>query len=140
MHDTYRCDALTRNARHHIGGSERFKMGKLKETINGQQVVSLLYESDTTVSLGLLDPQTGAMQRVDIVADMAVLPDEAVLSIEVSEVRDNSVDLTAWWERGDLLTEGDAPRVFTWAEPSPTWMITPQGQEVDLRVHVGGLF
>lgn len=114
-------------------------MDALKNIINGRQVASLLHESSTAISFGLLDLRTGAVSRVDISADMATLPDEALLSVQVREVH-NRVDLAEWWQRGDVLTDGDVPRVLTRAEPEPTWMVTPDGQEIDLRAHEGGLF
>lgn len=114
-------------------------MGNLKDIINGQQLVGLLHESSTAITLALVDQQTGEVARVEITADMAVLPDEALLSVKVTDVLDR-VDLAEWWERGDVVTDGEVPEVFTRAEPEPTWIVTPDGREFDLRVHEGGLF
>lgn len=114
-------------------------MGKLKDIINGHQLVSLLHESSTAITLALVDQRTGEVTRVEITADMAVLPDEALLSVKVRDERDGA-DLAEWWAQGDVLTDGEVPQVFTRAEPEPTWMVTPDGREFDLRAHEGGLF
>lgn len=112
----------------------------LSDLINGQQVVSLLGESSTAITLGLTDQHTGEVTRLEITADMAVLPDEALLSVKIVTDARNRVDLAEWWQRGDVPTEGEVPQVLTRAEPEPTWMVTPNGQEFDLRAHEGGLF
>lgn len=113
---------------------------KLADIITGREVVSVITESDTHVALSLVDQQTGDVLRVDITADMAVLPDEALLDFKVVGDRGPQVDLAAWWDRGDVMTDGEVPQVFTQAEPEPTWTVTPDGREFDLRAHEGGLF
>lgn len=119
---------------------------KLRDVINGQQLVSLLNESSTAIALGLVDQRTGEATRVEITADMVALPDEALLFVEAhgfaiktQDVSDEA-DLTEWWAQGDVVTDGEVPQVFTRAEPEPTWMVTPDGREFDLRAHEGGLF
>jgi hypothetical protein len=107
---------------------------KLSETFHRPQLTSLLHESSTCVVLGLLDPQTGAVRRVEVGADMAALPDEAVLSVEVSEAISND-NVAEFWAREDVATLLDdnwsywslAP--VTQSEPHVTWSITPEGQE-----------
>ena len=122
------------------------KRMKLTDIINGNQIVSLIHESDICISLALLDPATGESLRLDIKADMVTRPDEALLFVEVQGLGVSArpvvdqVDLGEWWARGDVLADDEVSRLFTCAEPNPTWTVTPDGREFDLRARRGGLF
>lgn len=156
---------------------------KLASIITGTQTISLISESDTHLVLSLLDTRTGEVKRLDISADMAVLPDEALIGLKVTDDRDY-VNLREWWAHGDIATEAQQhviitpetchcnkmsdescnvcdgglaicaicgkaeieldglclPRIVTEPAPPATWTITPDGQEIELRVREGGLF
>ncbi len=147
---------------------------KLASIITGSQTVSLISESDTHAALSLVDQRTGEVKRLDISADMAVLPDEALLSVKVRSFLLQPGDLAGWWARGDATPDLNCPEcghaaVFNGGdrcmapsfrfspiasncmcqcpvdtqdeeEPESYWTITPDGQEIDLRVREGGLF
>lgn len=85
---------------------------KLADIINGRQIVSLISESNTHVALSLVDQRTGEVKRLDISADMAVLPDEALISMKVTDERDY-VNLAAWWAKGDIATEAQQHIIIT---------------------------
>lgn len=85
---------------------------QLTDIINGHQVAHLLSESDTHVALSLVDQRTGEVKRLDIRADMAVLPDEALLSLRVTDDRDY-VNLREWWAHRDVATEAQQHVIMT---------------------------
>lgn len=113
---------------------------KLSSLFKQPQIVSLISESDTHVSLSLQDSQTAEAKRVDISADMATLPDEVLLSIQVSDAEDPRVHLSEWWAKGDINSDNGMFTEMDEADLPPTWIVTPGGQEFDLRAHAGGLF
>jgi hypothetical protein len=78
---------------------------KLAKLFQREQITSLLSADSHAIVLSCLDPQTGAVTRVAISADMVALDDEALLMITTIEE----------------------------SEPAPVWAITPQGQEFRLR-------
>lgn len=111
----------------------------LSTIFQAPQLVSLLSESDTAIVLSLQDPQTGEVRRVEISADMAVLPDEAILSVAVRDERDE-VNLREWWAKGDISSDNGMFPETTEADLLPTWIVTPNGEHVDLRAREGSLF
>ena len=82
---------------------------KLTNIFYRPQLASLFHESDTSLTLGLQDVETGEVRRVVVSADMvATAPSEAFLSISVDDER-NDVDLAAWWTAGDEGHAGYLP-------------------------------
>lgn len=115
---------------------------KLSDVINGTQTVSLISESDTHAALSLVDQRTGEVKRLDISADMVPMPDEAILDCRAMDVQWNTFPVDyqdAHYD--DNSHDIPAAHGLTQDEYLPsTWTITPDGQEIDLRVREGGLF
>ena len=107
---------------------------KLSKVVTGSQTVELIEPRDSdsrylrSLRLLLRDTATGALTELTIEPDALALPDEVTLVLSVMDIDEPHV--TA--EHGEFVDDGQSV-VVEEVEPRVEWMVTPRGEEVDLR-------